>query len=57
MIKMGLESEGIEVVLQAKNDIEAPNSFIQNLELYVFEKDKNKSIELLSKFKRQRNPQ
>lgn len=50
LVRIGLEGEGIEVVLNRKSDAEAPNSFIHKLELYVSEKDKDKAIELLSKF-------
>lgn len=52
LIKIGLEGRGrIEVILNRKSDAEAPNSFIHQLELYVSEKDKDKAIELLSKFR------
>lgn len=51
LVRIGLKGQGIEVILNRKSDAEAPNSFIHKLEIYVSEKDKNKAIELLSKFR------
>lgn len=51
VIRIGLEGEGIKVILQRKSDVEAPGSFIHRLEVHVLGRDKAKATELLSKLR------
>lgn len=47
LIRIGLEGEGIRVILQIKSDVEAPNSPHHKAEVFVSAKDYEKAKKFL----------
>ena len=47
VIRIGLEGQGIRVILQKKGDVETVNTFFHKIELFISRQDRDRALRFL----------